>query len=97
MSDLFPRLQDVVLDDNKHRFELLVDGHVAVLEYRLEEGGMVITHTGVPDAIGGRGIAAVLTRAALEHARAQGLKVIPACTYAAAFIRRHGEYADLLG
>lgn len=97
MSDLFPRLQDVVLDDNNHRFELLVDGHVAVLEYRLEEGGMVITHTGVPDAIGGRGIAAVLTRAALEHARAQGLKVIPACTYAAAFIRRHGEYADLLG
>ncbi|KRG42800.1 acetyltransferase [Stenotrophomonas pictorum JCM 9942] len=97
MSDLSPRPQDVVLDAANHRFELLVDGHVAVLEYRLEEGGMVITHTGVPEAIGGRGIAGTLTRAALDHARAQGWKVIPACTYAAAFMRRHGEYADLRG
>lgn len=97
MSDTLPRPQDVVLDTANHRFELAVDGHMAVLEYRLEEGAMVITHTGVPEAIGGRGIAGVLTRAALEHARAQGLKVIPACAYAAAFIRRHGEYADLLG
>jgi predicted GNAT family acetyltransferase len=97
MTYIAPRPQDVVLDAANHRFELGVDGHLAVLEYQLDDGGMVITHTGVPEAIGGRGIAGVLTRAALDHARAQGLKVIPACAYAAAFIRRHGEYADLLG
>jgi len=38
-----------------------------------------------------------LTRAALAHARAAGLKVIPECSYAVAFMQRHGEYADLLG
>ena len=78
-------------------FETTVDGHRAVLEYVLEDGAMVITHTGVPEAIGGRGIAADLTRAALAHARAAGLKVVPACAYAAAFMQRHSEYTDLLG
>jgi predicted GNAT family acetyltransferase len=79
------------------RFETTVDGHLAVLEYVLEDGRMVITHTGVPEAIGGRGIAADLTRAALAYARATGLKVVPACAYAAVFMQRHSEYTDLLG
>ncbi len=84
-------------DEPGHRFETYVDGHRAELDYVMEGGTMVITHTGVPEAIGGRGIAAVLTRFALAHARAAGWKVLPACAYAAAFMRRHGEYADLLG
>lgn len=80
-----------------HRFFTEVDGHRAVLDYELENGTMVITHTGVPEAIGGRGIAASLTRFALDHARSAGWKVVPACTYAASYIQRHGEYTDLLG
>ncbi len=87
----------VAHDAAAHRFTLAVDGRQAVLDYQLRDGAMVITHTGVPDALGGRGIAALLTRAALAHARAGGLKVVPECSYASAFMQRHGEYADLLG
>ena len=79
------------------RFLLNVDGLDAVVEYERRDGVLTITHTRVPEAIGGRGIAAHLVRAALEHARAEGLKVAPACSYAAVFMQRHGEYADLLG
>ncbi|MFT3761936.1 MAG: GNAT family N-acetyltransferase [Pseudoxanthomonas sp.] len=78
------------------RFSVAVDGHEAELDYRLRDGRMVIQHTGVPEAIGGRGIAGALVRAALEYARAQGLKVTPACSYAADYVRRHPEYADLV-
>ena len=78
------------------RFLLNVDGLDAVVEYERRDGVLTITHTRVPEAIGGRGIAAHLVRAALEHARAEGLKVAPACSYAAVFMQRHGEYADLL-
>ncbi|MFT4255992.1 MAG: GNAT family N-acetyltransferase [Pseudoxanthomonas sp.] len=78
------------------RFSTTVDGHTAVLDYRLHAGSLEIEHTGVPEAIGGRGIAGALVRAALDHARAQGLKVVPACSYAAQFIHRHPEYADLV-
>jgi predicted GNAT family acetyltransferase len=43
----------------------------------------------VPAPIGGRGIAAELTRAALETAEAAGWTVVPVCSYAAAYMRRH--------
>ena len=65
--------------------------------YHLEGKGMVITHTGVPDAIGGRGIAGELVRAAFEYAKSQGWHVRPACSYAAAWVERHPEYNQLLG
>jgi predicted GNAT family acetyltransferase len=84
-------------DAHARRFETRVDGHLAELDYVMEGNTMVITHTGVPEAIGGRGIAAALTRHALDHARAEGWRVVPACAYAAAFMQRHGEYTDLLG
>jgi predicted GNAT family acetyltransferase len=32
----------------------------------------------------------------LETARQQGLKVAPLCPYAAAYIRRHPEFGDLV-
>ncbi|MDL5366253.1 GNAT family N-acetyltransferase [Xanthomonas sp. NCPPB 2654] len=84
-------------DPQRQRFALQLDGHEAALDYLLQDGRLVITHTGVPAAIGGRGLAAGLVTAALAHARAQGLKVVPACSYAATFFQRHPEYADLLG
>ncbi|KMM73986.1 acetyltransferase [Xanthomonas sp. NCPPB 1128] len=83
-------------DPQQRRFTLEVDGHRAELDYVLEQGRMVITHTGVPAPIGGRGLAAQLVTAALEHAQAQGWKVVPACSYAAVFVQRHPQYAALL-
>jgi predicted GNAT family acetyltransferase len=56
---------------------------------------MAITHTIVPPEIGGRGIAGALVQAAVEHARAQGLKVAPHCSYADAWMRKHPQYGDL--
>ncbi len=78
------------------RFHATIEGHEAELTYRLGGGRMTIAHTGVPSAIGGRGVAADLVRAALEFARAEGLKVVPACSYAAAYIQRHPGYEDLV-
>ncbi|MGH8146826.1 MAG: GNAT family N-acetyltransferase [Rhodanobacteraceae bacterium] len=87
---------DVVHDANARRFHAEVGGQRGVLDYALRDGVMIITHTGVPSAIGGRGVAAKLTRVALETARREHWKVVPACAYAATFIRRHPEFDDLL-
>ncbi len=78
------------------RFVTEVDGHAGYVEYERHGGTMVITHTIVPPAIGGRGIAAALVQAAVEHARGAGLKVDPRCSYADAWMRRHPQYQDLL-
>ncbi len=89
-------MSDIVHDPVGHRFTTEVDGHEAELVYVPEDGAIAIVHTGVPSEIGGRGIAADLVKAALEFARAQGLKVAPRCSYAEAYVRRHREYGDLL-
>ncbi|AIT25456.1 GNAT family N-acetyltransferase [Bordetella holmesii] len=78
------------------RFEIIVDGLVSELEYQLHDGVMVILHTGVPAAVGGRGIAAQLTTSALNTAREHGWKVRPLCSYAVVYFKRHPEYNDLL-
>jgi predicted GNAT family acetyltransferase len=79
-----------------HRFVAQVEGHQAELVYALQQNQLVIEHTGVPAAIGGRGIAGELVKAALEFARSSGLKVVPACSYSAAYIQQHPQYRDLL-
>ena len=83
-------------DPAAQEFSARVEGHRAELQYRLSDGVMTIVHTGVPEEIGGRGVAAELMRMALEAARANGWKVVPTCAYAEVFMRRHREYADLL-
>ena len=76
-------------DAAAHRFTATVDGKRAVLDYTLAADVMTITHTEVPDAIEGRGIAAQLTRKALDAARERGWRVVPACSYAASYLARH--------
>lgn len=87
---------DIRHDTDAQRFHTRVDGHEAEVEYELEGDVMLLTHTGVPQPIGGRGIAGDLVRAAFEHARREGLRVRPLCAYAAAWVKRHGEYTDLV-
>ena len=87
---------DLRHDPAAHRFSTHLDGHEAELVYSLRGGRMVIEHTGVPEAIGGRGVAAILVKAALDHARGQGWRVVAACSYSAAYVQRHPEYADLV-
>lgn len=86
----------VVHEPAARRFVVSVAGREAVADYELAGGTMILTHTFVPPELRGRGLAERLVRAALEHARGQGLRVDPACSYVATFLARHPEYGDLL-
>jgi uncharacterized protein len=83
-------------NSNARRFEMNVKGELAVISYRISAGVISLDHTGVPVPIEGHGVAAKLTRAALDFARAENLRVVPACSYVAAFVRKHSEYQDLI-
>ncbi len=79
------------------RFTTRVDGGgLAECVYILGNGVMNIVHTEVPRSARGHGVAAVLVDAALGHARAQGLRVRPSCSYVRSHMRRHPETLDLL-
>jgi predicted GNAT family acetyltransferase len=76
---------------DRQRFAMAVDGHEAELDYHREGDVLVITHTGVPAAIGGRGIAGALVQAAVDFARGAGLRVRPVCSYAESWMDRHRD------
>lgn len=78
-----------------HRFTLPTTP-VSVLDYQLAPGRVVFTHTGVPAAYQGQGLAARLVEAGLHWARAQGLKVEPACSYVQTYLQRHPEWQPLV-
>jgi predicted GNAT family acetyltransferase len=44
----------------------------------------------------GRGLGSRLVAGALDDIRARGLRAVPLCPFAAAYARRHPEYADLV-
>ena len=81
---------------SEQRFELVADGQVAELSYHRDSKTISLDHTYVPAPIEGQGVAAKLTRTALDYARAEGLRVVPACSYVAAYIRNNPEYQDLV-
>ncbi|MGZ5938202.1 MAG: GNAT family N-acetyltransferase [Rhizomicrobium sp.] len=85
--------------DNKAlgRFELDVEGAVAFANYRLTPSAVIITHTETPGALRGRGIASKLVQGALEQIRADGLKVVAGCGFVVDYLRKHPEFADLVG
>ena len=78
------------------RFEYKEDDQLCYLDYTLDNNVLSITHTWVPKALEGRGIAAKLTKAALDIAKENQWKILAICSYTAAFLKRHPEYQDLL-
>jgi predicted GNAT family acetyltransferase len=89
-------LPPVIHNRAASRFEVQVDGSMCVVEYRLSGQVMHMTHTLVPSAVEGRGIAAHLVRHALEWARQEHLKVDPICSYVRVYMKRHPDTLPLM-
>ncbi|MER5965282.1 GNAT family N-acetyltransferase [Streptomyces sp. NPDC002057] len=82
--------------DDRHRYEILVDGRRAGLTaYRDRDDRRVFFHTEIDDAYAGRGLASVLVEQALADVRASGKRIVPICPYVAKFLTKHGEFADI--
>ena len=88
--------QEIVDNPSKHRYEMVIDGAVAFIDYRRSPGVITFVHAEVPPHLGGRGVGSRLARAVLEAARANGDKVIPQCSFIATFISRNPEFQDLV-
>lgn len=75
-----------------HQFETTVDGHRAYLAYMdLGKQTLDIYRTFVPDALRGRGIAAVLAQHALEYAEREGYTVLASCSYVERYMEQRGK------
>jgi predicted GNAT family acetyltransferase len=88
---------DVIDNPARSRFEMAVPGGTAIATYRRAGDVLIVPHTEVPPELEGRGYGSALVKGVLDHARAQGLKVRPACPFVAAYLRRHPDYEDVRG
>lgn len=86
---------EIINNESERCFEVSVNGLLSKLDYLQDKDTFVITHVGVHPDLRGQGMAGKLTQAGLEYAKARSLRVIPMCPYAAAYIRRHPQYAKL--
>lgn len=98
---------ETVVNAAQSRFELWLNGDlVGIMGYyesELTKGGragrpMVVSfmHTVITEDFGHRGLAGVLVRGALDHARVYGWKVRPVCTYVQRFLADNPEYREVV-
>ena len=85
----------VTHDPDKKRFETWIDNQLSKLDYIQDGKNFVITHVGVHPSLRGHGVAGKIVETGLKYAKENSLRVVPMCSYAAAYIRRHPEYAEL--
>ncbi|HEU5013605.1 MAG TPA: GNAT family N-acetyltransferase [Roseiflexaceae bacterium] len=86
----------VVHNEEASQFEAMVQDLRSELSYARDGNRILFTHTGVPPALRGRGIASKMARAAMEYVRENNLVAVPLCSYMVSYIRRHPEYQSLV-
>lgn len=81
---------------DRHRFYIPLEEGEAHLDYeRIDSETVDFSHTYVSPSRRGEGLARRVVEQALEHAREEGLKVVPSCPFVASFLKDHPEYQDL--
>lgn len=78
------------------RYELPVEGDIAVVTYNLSPPNLMITETLVPVKLEGRGIASRLAKHVIEDARTRDLLILPVCPFFSAYLQKHPEHADVV-
>jgi predicted GNAT family acetyltransferase len=84
----------VVDEKSASRFAVTIDGHVAELLYGRKGDHLTLVHTGVPEALGGRGLGGKLVRAAVDVAVTEGLTLVPVCEFARGWLESHPDVAS---
>jgi predicted GNAT family acetyltransferase len=90
---------EIRLEENgsKGRYIATVEGHDAEMTYsRSSPQLVIIDHTGVPDALRGKGVGQALAAYAVDAARKGGWKIIPLCPFMRAQAMRHKEWHDVV-
>ncbi len=86
----------VVDNKEENRFETVIDGHQAIVEYTVQPGVLSLNHIEVSKALSGQGVASEMTEKILLEIELRGLKVIPVCPFIKKYISKHPEWNSIL-
>lgn len=57
---------------------------------------IIIDHTEVDEAYGGKGVGKVLFESAIQYAKEKLIKIMPLCPFAASMFKKNSQYKDVL-
>ncbi len=92
-----PEVSGAVLRDTGERYEMDEQGLTSYADYRRSGQRLYIDYVYAPPELRGTGASGRLMAALAADARAKGLRITPICGYAAAWLQRSPEFADLVG
>ena len=81
---------------DKQRFELSENGLTVFAQYRHHDNRYVLTHVEADPGLRGTGAAARLMDGIVALARERNLQIVPRCSYATAWFKRHPQAADVI-
>ena len=65
-------------------------------DYAVQGDRRAILHVEADDALRGSGATGKFMQSLADHARSEGHRLTPVCSYAVAWFRRHPDQADIL-
>ncbi len=93
-----PEYEDIALKKNEvaKQFEMEVDGLKAIIAYQEHHFTITLTHTEVPPALEGKGVATAIIEKTLSYLEKNHYRLIPLCPFVVAYIKRHPEWKMIL-
>ncbi|MGB2740362.1 MAG: GNAT family N-acetyltransferase [Cognaticolwellia sp.] len=85
----------LIHNEKESKYEYHIDGHVAYITYDDQNGNMHLTHTIVPEALAGKGLAKALLEAVLAQIKLDNKKAVAKCSYIVNYLAKHPEANDL--
>jgi len=76
-----------------HRFEMVELGQTVFADYRRDGRRLIIDHVEAPVSLRGTGAAGRFMQGLVAAARTEGSTIVPICSYAVAWLRRHPQLA----
>jgi predicted GNAT family acetyltransferase len=85
----------IVAVPEKNRYELRDGDKVAgFADYTLTPDQVVFTHTVIEDEYEGQGLGSKLARHVLDDVAASGKRIVPVCSFIAAYVRKHRDWDE---
>lgn len=99
-------METVTQKSDPDRFEIAVEGEgggqqvagfAAYVDHEVDgERRRVFHHTEVGEEYGGRGLAGIVVRQALDATSDEGITIVPVCPYVVKFVEKNDDWAGSL-
>ncbi len=88
---------ELIHNQERHQYEYHIGDNIARVEYiKSNNGEVYLTHTEVPAALGGQGIASALVDDVLQEIEHDDLKIVPICPFIANYVNKNPKWKPLL-